>query len=42
MEKYYIWRAYCIFLCGSTTVPDERKTPVRRKETIKPEQGYHI
>ena len=30
----------CIFLCGSTAVPEERKPPVRRKETVKPEQGY--
>ena len=30
----------CIFLCGSTAVPEERKPPVRWKETVKPEQGY--
>ena len=29
-----------IFLCGSTAVPEERKPPVRWKETVKPEQGY--
>ena len=31
---------HCIFLCGSTAVPEERKPLVRRKETVKPEQGY--
>ena len=34
------WEEICIFLCGSTAVPEERKPPVRRKETVKPEQGY--
>ena len=30
----------CIFLCGSTAVPEERIPPIRRQETAVPEQGY--
>lgn len=36
----YLPYTKCVFLCGSTAVPEERKPPVRRKETVKPEQGY--
>ena len=32
--------APCIFLCGSTAVPEERIPPIRRQETAVPEQGY--